>query len=114
MFYKHFNSNVMEKIVTDANFSEIINNDQPVLIDFWATWCGPCRALAPVIDELAKEYEGKAVIAKCNVDDCDDVPANLGIRSIPTLLFFKNGQLVDRVVGAAPKADIAAKLNALL
>ena len=104
----------MEKIVTDANFSEIINNDQPVLIDFWATWCGPCRALAPVIDELAKEYEGKAVIAKCTVDDCDDVPANLGIRSIPTLLFFKNGQLVDRVVGAAPKADIAAKLNALL
>ena len=114
MFYKLINSNVMEKIVTDANFSEIINNDQPVLIDFWATWCGPCRALAPVIDELAKEYEGKAVIAKCNVDDCDDVPANLGIRSIPTLLFFKNGQLVDRVVGAAPKADIAAKLNALL
>jgi thioredoxin 1 len=104
----------MEKIVTDTNFSEIINNEQPVLIDFWATWCGPCRALAPVIDELAKEYEGKAVIAKCNVDDCDDVPSNLGIRSIPTLLFFKNGQLVDRVVGAAPKADIAAKLNALL
>ena len=104
----------MEKIVTDANFSEIINTDQPVLIDFWATWCGPCRALAPVIDELAHEYEGKAVIGKCNVDDCDDVPANLGIRSIPTLLFFKNGQLVDRVVGAAPKADIAARLNALL
>ena len=104
----------MEKIVTDANFSEIINTDQPVLIDFWATWCGPCRALAPVIDELAHEYEGKAVIGKCNVDDCDDVPANLGIRSIPTLLFFKNGQLVDRVVGAAPKADIAARLNAVL
>ena len=104
----------MEKIVTDANFSEIINTDQPVLIDFWATWCGPCRALAPVIDELAHEYEGKAVVGKCNVDDCDDVPANLGIRSIPTLLFFKNGQLVDRVVGAAPKADIAARLNALL
>ena len=104
----------MEKIVTDANFSEIINTDQPVLIDFWATWCGPCRALSPVVEELAKEYEGKAVVAKCNIDECDDVPMNFGIRSIPTLLFFKGGQVVDRQVGAAPKAAIAAKLDALL
>ena len=104
----------MEKIITDANFAEIINTDQPVLVDFWATWCGPCRALAPVVDELAQEFAGKAVVAKCNVDDCDDVPMNFGIRSIPTLLFFKNGQVVDRIVGAAPKADIAARLNALL
>ena len=104
----------MEKIITDANFAEIINTDMPILVDFWATWCGPCRALAPVIDELANEYEGKAVIGKCNVDDCDDLPMNYGIRSIPTLLFFKNSELVDKIVGAAPKADIAAKLDSLL
>lgn len=104
----------MEKIITDANFAEIMNTDMPVLVDFWATWCGPCRALAPVIEELAHEYEGKAVVGKCNVDDCEDLPMNFGIRSIPTLLFFKNGQLVDKLVGAAPKADIAAKLNSLL
>ena len=104
----------MEKIITDANFAEIINTDQPVLVDFWATWCGPCRALAPVVEELAHEFAGKAVVGKCNVDDCDDLPMTFGIRSIPTLLFFKNGQLVDRIVGAAPKADIAARLNALL
>lgn len=104
----------MEKIITDANFSEVLNTDMPVLVDFWATWCGPCRALAPVIEELAVEYEGKAVVGKCNVDDCDDLPMNYGIRSIPTLLFFKNGELVDKVVGAASKGDIAAKLNALL
>ena len=114
MFYKSLNSNVMEKIITDANFAEIINTDQPVLVDFWATWCGPCRALAPVVEELAHEFAGKAVVGKCNVDDCDDLPMNFGIRSIPTLLFFKNGQVVDRIVGAAPKADIAARLNALL
>ena len=104
----------MEKIITDANFAEIINTDQPVLVDFWATWCGPCRALAPVVEELAHEFAGKAVVGKCNVDDCDDLPMTFGIRSIPTLLFFKNGQLVDKLVGAAPKADIAAKLNTLL
>ena len=113
LFYKHLNFKVMYKVVTDANFAEIINTDQPVLIDFWATWCGPCRALSPVIEELANEYAGKAVVAKCNVDDCDDLPMNFGIRSIPTLLFFKNGELVDRLVGAASKSAIAEKLDAL-
>ena len=103
----------MEKVITDANFAEIINTDKPVLVDFWATWCGPCRALAPVIEELANEYEGKAVVGKCNVDDCEDLPMNFGIRSIPTLLFFKNGQLVDRLVGAASKAVITQKLDSL-
>ena len=104
----------MEKIITDANFAEILNTDKPVMVDFWATWCGPCRALAPVVEELVAEYEGKAVIGKCNVDDCDELPMKYGIRSIPTLLFFKNGELVDRLVGAAPKAGIAAKLDSLI
>lgn len=104
----------MAKVVNDANFAEILNTDQPVLVDFWATWCGPCKAIAPVIDELSNDYEGKAVVAKCNVDECDDLPMQFGIRSIPTLLFFKNGELVDRHVGVASKADLAAKLDSLM
>lgn len=104
----------MAKVVNDANFAEILNTDQPVLVDFWATWCGPCKAIAPIVDELADEFEGKAVVAKCNVDECDDLPMQYGIRSIPTLLFFKNGELVDRHVGVASKADLAAKLQALM
>ena len=84
------------------------------MVDFWATWCGPCRAIAPFVEELAKEYEGRAVIAKCNVDECQEVPVQYGIRNIPTLLFFKNGQLVDKMVGAAPKSDLAKKIDSLL
>ncbi len=104
----------MELKITDANFAETLNADRPVVVDFWATWCGPCRALAPVVEELAAEYDGKAVIGKCNVDENEDLPMKYGIRNIPTLLFFKNGELVDRLVGAAPKADIARKIDALL
>ena len=104
----------MAHVVTDANFAETLNSDKPVLIDFWATWCGPCKAIAPVIDEIATEYEGKAVVGKCNVDECDDAPMTYGIRSIPTLLFFKNGELVDRHVGVISKADLAAKIDSLL
>ena len=104
----------MAKVITDANFTETLNTQMPVLVDFWATWCGPCRAIGPVIEELAAEYEGKAVIGKCNVDENEDAPMKYGIRSIPTLLFFKNGELVDRLVGAAPKEEIAAKLDSLI
>ena len=104
----------MAKNVTDANLAEILNTDQLVVVDFWATWCGPCKALAPVVEELAEEYEGKAVIVKCNVDECDDIPLQYGIRSIPTLIFLKNGEVVDRTVGAMAKAALAAKIEGLL
>lgn len=104
----------MEIKITDANFAEILNGEKPVVVDFWATWCGPCRALAPVVEELAGEYDGKAVVGKCNVDENEDLPMKYGIRNIPTLLFFKGGELVDRLVGAAPKAEIAKKIDALL
>lgn len=104
----------MEINITDQNFAEVIASAPVVLIDFWATWCGPCRALAPVVEEVAKEYEGRVVVAKCNVDECDDVPVDCGIRSIPTLIYFKNGEPVERSTGGVPKSKITETLNSLL
>jgi len=100
--------------LTESNFDELVNSGKLVLVDFWATWCGPCRAIAPIIDELHKEYEGKAFITKCDVDSAGDIAMRFGIRNIPTLLFFKNGEMVDKLVGAAAKSAITAKLDALL
>lgn len=98
---------------TDANFEElVINSDKPVLVDFWAEWCGPCRMVGPVVDELAGEYEGKALIGKVNVDNNPEISAKYGIRNIPTVLFFKGGEIVDKQVGAAAKSAYAGKLDA--
>lgn len=101
--------------VNDSNFNEIVlSSDKPVLVDFWAPWCGPCRMIAPIVDELAGEYEGKAVIAKCDVDTSTEVPVKYGIRNIPTILFFKNGELKDKIVGSTTKGAIVAKINSLM
>jgi len=104
----------MKQIATNENFAGIIASGEPVLVDFWASWCGPCRMISPYVDEIAEEYDGKATVVKCNVDDCEDIAAEFGIRNIPTLLFFKGGQVVDRLVGAVPKKQMTDKLDAIL
>ena len=98
--------------ITDANFEEeVLKSEVPVLIDFWAVWCGPCKLIAPIVDELAGEYEGKAKIGKLDVDNNQNISIKYGIRSIPTLLIFKDGKIVDQIVGAVPKTHIVEKLN---
>lgn len=101
--------------VDDKNFKEVVlDSDKVVLVDFWATWCGPCKALSPVIDEIAKEYEGKALVVKCNIDEASDAPMEYGIRNIPTLLFFKNGVVSHKMVGTAAKGAITAEMDKLM
>jgi len=100
--------------ITDQNAPELIAGEKLVVIDFWATWCGPCQHMGPIVESLAEKFAGKAIIGKYNVDENEDVAAEFGIRSIPTLLFLKGGQLLHKIVGLAPQADIEAKINELL
>ena len=104
----------MEVTLTTENFESLKNGEKPLVVDFWATWCGPCRAIAPYIEELAKEYDGKIVVGKCDVEENDDIVMEFGVRNIPTILFFKNGEVVDRLVGGQSKSAIQKKFEALL
>lgn len=101
--------------LTDANFEEIVlKSDKPVLVDFWAEWCGPCRIIAPIVEELANDFIDKVVVGKMDVDSNNSITSKFGIRNIPTILFFKNGEVVDKSVGAVPKAILTSKLDAMM
>jgi thioredoxin 1 len=105
----------MAKQFTDSSWEQdVLGSDKPVLVDFWAEWCGPCRMIGPLVEELSKEYDGKAVVGKLNVDENPGVASKYGIRSIPTLLVFKGGEVVDKIVGAVPKTMLAQKIDAQL
>ena len=104
----------MEVTITNENLSSLKNGDKPLVVDFWATWCGPCRMVSPIISELAEVYDGKAVVAKCDVEDNEDLAAEYGIRNIPTILFFKGGEVVNKLVGAQQRAKIAEAIEQLL
>ncbi|MDD7080526.1 MAG: thioredoxin [Prevotella sp.] len=104
----------MEKIITDANYESIVAEGLPVVLDFSATWCGPCKKIAPIIEKLAGEYEGRVNIGKCDVDDNDELTSKFGIRNVPTVLFIKNGEVVDKHVGAALEKEFVEKIEAML
>ncbi|NDW08606.1 thioredoxin [Dysgonomonas sp. 520] len=100
--------------ITDATFNDVLNSDLPVVIDFWAEWCGPCRVVGTIVDELATQYDGKVVIGKVDVDNNDEITTKFGIRNIPTILFFKNGEIVDKQVGEVQKTALVEKIDKLL
>ena len=104
----------MEVTITKENFAELKAGNLPLVVDFWATWCGPCRMVGPIIDELAKQYDGRIVVGKCDVEDNEELAAEFGIRNIPTILFFKNGEVVDKLIGAQSKAKFEEKFEAML
>ena len=104
----------MEVQITNENFESLKTGSQPLVVDFWATWCGPCRMVAPIIAKLAEKYDGQIVVGKCDVEENEDLAAEFGIRNIPTILFFKNGEVVDKVVGAVSEAKLDEKFQTLL
>ena len=104
----------MDVQITSENFASLKGGSQPLVVDFWATWCGPCRMISPIISELANEYDGKLTVGKCDVEENEDLAAEYGIRNIPTILFFKNGEVVDKLVGAVSKAKLDEKFKAML
>lgn len=104
----------MEVKITNENFETLKNGEMPLVVDLWATWCGPCRMIGKVISELAEEYDGRCVVGKCDIEECEDIPMEYGVRNIPTILFFKNGELVDKFVGAGSKDALKAKFDAML
>lgn len=104
----------MEVTITNENFETLKNGELPLVIDFWATWCGPCRMVAPIISELAEKYDGKIVVGKCDVEEAEDVAVEFRIRNIPTVVFMKNGEVVDKLVGAVTKDKFDEKFQALL
>ncbi len=104
----------MALAITDNNFEELLQSEKPLVVDFWATWCGPCKQIGPAIEELASEYKGKVTIGKCDIEENDDLVSKFGIRNVPTVLFIKNGEVVDKQVGAAAKSVFQAKIDSLL
>ncbi len=104
----------MAQAINSANFEELIASGKPVVLDFWATWCGPCRRVGPLVEELAAEYADQAIIGKCDIEEDEELPMRFGVRNIPTILFLKDGQVVDKQVGACPKAVLEEKLKAIL
>ena len=104
----------MEVTITSENFETLKNGQKPLVIDFWATWCGPCRMVAPIIAEMAEKYDGQIVVGKCDVEESEDVAAEFGIRNIPTVVFLKNGEVVDKIVGAVPKQKFEEKFAAFV